>query len=151
MTLFAARNVARGEILVAGKTKYRHRELLSFLRKIDRETPAGLDLHFILDNDSTPCHPKVKAGQARHPRFHFHLIPTYSSWLDQVERRFGIVTQPAFRRGSFRSVKQLVEKVDEFVVLDNEGKARPFVWPASANPILAKIKCLCERFFGIEQ
>ena len=95
-----------------------------------------------MDNYSTHKHAKVKAWFARHPRFHPHFVPTYASWLNQVERWFALITQKAIRRGSFRSVKDLVAKIEQFVSGYN-NKARPFVWVATADSILEKIQRLC--------
>ena len=148
LTLFAALDVACGKVIASTYKKHRHQEFLKFLRQIDEETPSELDLHIVLDNYSTHSHPKVKAWVAKHPRFHFHFTPTYSSWLNQVERWFGIITQQAIRRGSFRSVKELGEKIDRYVELFNDGKAKPFVWTATADSILAKINRICERISG---
>ena len=148
LTLFAALDVACGKVIASCKKRHRHQEFLAFLRQIDREVPGGLELHVILDNYSTHSHPKVKAWLAEHPRFHFHFTPTYSSWLNQVERWFGIITQQAIRRGSFTSTRQLGEKIDEFVKHHNAKKARPFAWTATADSILEKIERLCNRISG---
>ena len=86
------------------KPRQRHQEFLSFLRRIDKEVPKELDLHLIVDNYCTHKHAKVKAWLAQRPRFHVHYTPTYASWLNQVERWFGLITQKAIRRGSFSSV-----------------------------------------------
>lgn len=150
LTLFAALDVASGKVIASTHSKHRHQEFLKFLRQIDRETPPGLDLHVIVDNYSTHGHPKVKQWLAKHPRFHFHFTPTYSSWLNQVERWFGLITQQAIRRGSFRSVKELAEKIDRYVELHNAGEAKPFVWTATADSILAKLQRLCERISGTQ-
>src|SRR5262252_5718214 len=91
--------------------------------------------------------PRCALGLAQRPRFHMHYTPTYSSWLNQVERWFGLITQRAIRRGSFRSVKELVQKIDDFVHHYNR-KQRPFVWTATADSILAKIARLCSRISG---
>lgn len=148
LTLFAALDVARGEVLAQCKPKHRHQEFLSFLKHIDNSVPAELDLHVILDNYASHNHPKVKAWLAKRPRFHFHFTPTYSSWLNQVERWFGIITQQAIRRGSFRSTKELAEKIDAFVERYNSTKAGPFKWTATAESILEKIERLCKRISG---
>jgi transposase len=87
---------------------------LAFLRHIQREVPKDLDVHMIVDNYGTHKHAKVKAWLARHARFHLHYTPTYSSWLNQVERWFGMITQRAIRRGSFDSVPDLKRKINEF-------------------------------------
>ena len=123
---------------------HRHQEFLSFLRQIDANVPPDLDMHLVLDNYAAHKHEKVKAWLARHPRYHLHFVPTYSSWLNQVERWFALITQRAIRRGSFRSVKELTSKIDQFVSNYNK-KAKPFVWVATADSILAKIDRLCRR------
>ena len=148
LTLFAALDIARGEVLAQCKPKHRHQEFLAFLKHIDKNVPAELDLHVILDNYASHNHPKVKAWLARRPRFHFHFTPTYSSWLNQVERWFGIITQQAIRRGSFRSTRELAQKIDAFVEGYNTKKPHPFVWTATADSILAKIERLCNRISG---
>ena len=148
LTLFAALDIVQGGVLAQCKAKHRHQEFLSFLKHIDKNVPPDQELHVILDNYASHSHPKVKAWLARHPRFHFHFTPTYSSWLNQVERWFGIVTQQAIRRGSFRSSKELAQKIDAYVKNYNLKKARPFVWTATAESILAKIERLCNRISG---
>ncbi|MDF1569510.1 MAG: transposase, partial [Spirochaetaceae bacterium] len=105
------------------------------------------DVHIILDNYASHKHPKVKGWLAEHERFHMHFIPTYSSWLNQVERWFGLITDRTIRRGSFASVKDLVTKIETFVDAWNEN-AKPFVWTASADSILERISRLCERITG---
>jgi len=82
-----------------------------YVRHIDKNVPAEMDLHLVLDNYGSRKHPKVKTWLLNHPRYHLHFTPTYSSWLNQVERWFGLITQRAIRRGSFGSVKELVEKI----------------------------------------
>jgi putative transposase len=114
-TLFAALNVLNGAVLATCKERHRHQEFLSFLREIDKSVPADLDIHCIVDNYATHRHPKIKAWLATCPRWHMHFIPTYSSWLNQVERFFALITDKAIRRGSFTSVKQLVQRIDHFV------------------------------------
>jgi putative transposase len=89
----------------------------------------------------------VRTWLAQRPRFHLHYTPTYSSWLNQVEHWFGLITQRAIRRSSFRRVKEVVQKIDDFVQHYN-GKQRPFVWTATADPILQKIARLCSRISG---
>ena len=147
LTLFAALDVACGKVIATCRKKHRHQEFLGFLNQIDGEVPPELDLHVILDNYATHSHPRVKAWLAKHPRFHFHFTPTYSSWLNQVERWFGIISQQAIRRGSFRGTKELGERIDHFVSHYNKG-ARPFAWTATADSILEKIARLCERISG---
>lgn len=146
-TLFAALDIATGEVLTQCKRRHRHQEFLAFLRHIDANVPADLDVHLIVDNYATHKHPKVKAWLARRPRFHVHYTPTYASWLNQVERWFGIITQKAIRRGSFSNVKQLVEKIDTFVEHYN-AHTTPFVWTATAESIIGKIERLCSYISG---
>lgn len=110
-TLFAALNVLNGAVLATCKPRHRHQEFLSFLREIDKAVPAELDVHCIVDNYGSHKHPKVKAWLAARPRWHMHFIPTYSSWLNQVERFFALITDKAIRRGSFSSVKQLIKRM----------------------------------------
>jgi len=146
-TLFAALNVLDGEVLTECKPRHRHQEFLSFLRHIEDAVPADLDIHMVADNYATHKHAKVKAWIAAHPRWHVHFVPTYSSWLNQVERFFAIITDKAIRRGSFRSVKGLVRKIETFVEHYNTA-SKPFVWTATADSILAKLQRLCQRITG---
>lgn len=143
-TLFSALDVATGEVQISCKKRHRHQEFLSFLNQIKKNVPVDLDVHVVLDNYSTHKHEKVKAWLKRNPRFHFHFTPTYSSWLNQVERWFGIITDKAIRRDSFPSVKALIEKIELFTEVHNRNP-KPFVWTASAEDILEKVGRLCER------
>lgn len=143
-TLFAALDVATGNVETACKQRHRNQEFIQFLNQIKRSVPKDLDIHIILDNYGTHKHENVKAWLLRNPRFHFHFTPTYSSWLNQVERWFGIVTEKAIRRGSFKSVKQLVNKINEFKEQYNSN-CKPFSWTATTESIFAKLERLCER------
>lgn len=146
-TLFAALDVANGKVLTQCKPRHRHQEFLGFLRHIDRAVPKHLDVHLVVDNYCTHKHAKVKAWLARRPRYHIHYTPTYSSWLNQVERWFGLITQQAIRRGSFRSVADLKRQIEAFVEHYNQHPT-PFMWTATADSILAKLerlsKVICE-------
>lgn len=146
-TLFAALNVLNGAVLAACKPRHRHQEFLAFLRAIDQAVPPELAIHAIVDNYSTHKHPKVKAWLAARPRWHLHFIPTYSSWLNLVERFFALITDKAIRRGSFRSVRQLIGKIEHFVSHHNQH-CKPFVWTATADSILAKLQRICQRISG---
>lgn len=106
-------------------------------------------MHIVLDNYSTHKHAKGKGWLARHHRFHLQFTPTYASWLNQVERWFGIIIQRAIRRGSFRSVKELVQKIEQFVTAYNKN-ATPFMWHATADSILEKLGRLWQRISGTE-
>lgn len=146
-TLFAALDVLSGNVLTDCKPRHRHQEFLAFLRQIESQVPAHMDVHLIVDNYSAHKHPRVKAWLARRPRWHFHFIPTYSSWLNQVERFFALLTDKAIRRGSFTSVNDLIAKIDHFVTQYNKG-CKPFVWTADADSILAKLERLTSRISG---
>src|SRR5882672_10026704 len=146
-TLFAALDVANGQVITQCKPRHRHQEFLSFLRHIDTQVPADLDVHLIVDNYATHKHARVRAWLAKRPRYHLHLIPTYSSWLNQVERWFGLITQRAIRRDSFQSVPDLVRKIEQFVAHYNLHP-QPFMWTATAASILAKLERLSKVISG---
>ncbi len=148
-TLFAALDIATGKVLTQCKRRHRHQEFLAFLHHIDANVPEPLDIHLIVDNYATHKHPKVKAWLAARARYHVHHTPTYASWLNQVERWFGIITQKAIRRGSFSSVKEPVNKIERFVEHYN-ANATPFMWTATPESILAKIQRLCACISGIQ-
>lgn len=137
-TLFAALNVLEGTVMDQCWPRHRHQEFLKFLRKIDRETPPGLNLHLILDNYGTHKHPKVERWLGRHTRFHLHFTPTSSSWLNLIERWFRDLTDKRIRRGTFHSVQELIAAVREYVDHHNQNP-KPFVWTARVGKILDKI------------
>jgi putative transposase len=144
-TLFAALDIATGDVLAQCKPRHRHQEFLQFLKHIDTNVPEGLDVHLIVDNYATHKHDRVKRWLAARPRYHVHFTPTYASWLNQVERWFGIITQQAIRRGTFKSVKALVDRIKRFVDTYNAKQSKPFMWTATADSIFAKITRLCRR------
>ena len=111
---------------------------MRFLRQIDAETPAGLDLHLIVDNYATHKHPKVKTWLKRHPRFHLHFTPTSASWLKTVERFFRDLTTRRVRAGVFKSVPELQAAIADYLDLHN-SQPKPFIWTAKAADILAKV------------
>jgi transposase len=137
-TLFAALDVATGAVIGRCLKRHRHQEFLKFLRDIDRATPRRLDLHLVVDNYATHKHPKVKAWLAKHPRFHLHFIPTSASWLNLVERFFGLITADAIRRGVFKSVADLEAAIEAYLEHHN-ADPKPFIWTASAAQILEKV------------
>ena len=149
LTLFAALDVATGGVLSQSKKRHRHQELLQFLRHIDANVPQQLDVHIIMDNYATHKHEKVRSWFARRPRYHVHFTPTYSSWLNQVETWFGIITRKAIRRGSFRSTRELAEKIDLFVKNHNRN-SKPFMWTATAESIFEKLERLCNTIYVTE-
>lgn len=138
-TLFAALEMAEGSVIATCMDRHRHQEWIKFLNLIDRQTPARLDLHLIVDNYATHKHPKVKAWLKRHPRFHFHFVPTSSSWLNLVERWFRDLTDKQIRRGVFKSVADLIAAIQAYVDYHNDHP-KPFVWTAKAEDIIAKYR-----------
>lgn len=149
LTLFAALDLATGEVITQCKKRHRHQEFLQFLKHIEANVPEQLDIHLVVDNYATHKHAKVRNWLAARPRYHIHYTPTYSSWLNQVEIWFNIITQKAIRRGSFRSVQQLREKINQFV--DNyNSDSKPFMWTATADSLLAKIKRVLESISGTQ-
>ena len=146
-TLFAALDTAKGTVIARCRQRHRHQEYLDFLRQIEKSVPAELDVHVIVDNYATHKHPRVERWFAARPRYHVHCTPTYASWLNQVEIWFNRITQRAIRRGTFRSVKELVEKINQYVRTSNTH-AHPFTWTATADSIFAKVQRLCERIYG---
>jgi putative transposase len=146
-TLFAALDVANGQVLTQCRARHRHQEFLGFLKRIDAAVPAGLDVHLVIDNYATHKHPKVRHWLAARPRYHLHFTPTYSSWLNQVERWFGILTGRELRRGSFTSATALVRRIDAFVAAYN-ARSQPFTWTATADDILAKLARLSNVISG---
>ncbi len=140
-TLFAALSTLDGRVIGDCMPRNRHQEFIRFLKKIDNETPAELDLHLIVDNSGTHKHPRVQSWVRRHPRFHLHFTPTSSSWLNLVERWFRDLTEKRIRRGSFASVSDLEGAIRGYLNQHNQNP-QVFVWSASADKILAKInKC----------
>jgi transposase len=140
-TLFAALNVLEGTVLGNCYPRHRNTEFRAFLRQLDRATPAGLDLHLIVDNYGTHTHPKVRQWLAKHPRFHLHFTPTSSSWLNLIERWFRELTTKRIRRGTFQSVPELIAVIAEYIATHN-AHPKPFVWTKSAEMILSKVsKC----------
>jgi transposase len=138
-TLFAAIEVVEGKVIAECMPKHRHQEWLKFLKKIDAETPADLDLHLIADNYATHKHPKVQNWLKRHKRFHMHFTPTSSSWLNLVERWFRNITDQRIRRGVFKSIAELEQAIGDYIKHHN-ANPKGFVWVAKAEDILEKIR-----------
>lgn len=137
-TLFAALELAQGEVIATCMQRHRHQEWIKFLRMIDEQTPNELDLHLIVDNYATHKHEKVKRWIKRHPRFHMHFIPTSSSWLNIVEGFFRNVDQKRLKRGVFRNVSALIKAIMGYIE-DHNCDPRPIVWTAAADKILEKV------------
>ena len=142
-TLFAALDIATGQVLTSCKNRHRHQEYLQFLKQVDASVPPDLEIHLVVDNYATHKHPQIKRWLATHPRYQVHYTPTYSSWLNQVEIWFNIITQRAIRRGTFRSVKALIANIEQFVNSYN-STSNAFAWTATADSILEKVRRLCQ-------
>jgi len=149
LTLFAALDLDTGQVITQCKKRHRHQEFLQFLKHVDANVPKELDIHLVVDNYGTHKHTKIRNWLAARPRYHIHYTPTYSSWLNQVETWFHIITQKAIRRGSFGNTKQLREKIDKFVKQYNSD-SKPFVWTATADSILAKLNRLLTSISGTQ-
>jgi transposase len=135
-SLFAALNIASGDVTHEARPRHTGADFLAFLRRIDRVFPDA-ELHVILDNVSTHKTPAVRACLERHPRITFHFTPTSASWMNQVETWFSVLSRQAIRRGSFRSVRDLIAAITTFIANWNAG-ATPFTWARNADEILAK-------------
>jgi len=146
-TLFAALNTATGEVI--GQIHRRHRaiEFKKFLTRLDKQVPAELDVHLICDNYGTHKAPIIVKWLAAHPRFHMHFTPTYSSWLNEVERWFGLLTDRQLRRGVHKSVAALEKSIRDWIVIWNEDP-KPFVWTKTADEILERLASYLQRIPG---
>jgi transposase len=147
-SLFAALDVATGTVIGQHQPRHRHQEFLRFLKTIDANTPADLDLHLICDNYATHKTPAIKTWLAAHPRFHLHFTPTSGSWLNLVERWFAELTRRKLRRSTHRSVKNLEADVEEWIAAWNDDP-KPFVWTKTADEILAGLAHYCTRLTTI--
>lgn len=143
LSLFAALDVASGEIYARCQKRHRQKEFLRFLQQLDEATPRNLEIHAVLDNYAAHKTPKVRLWIAKHPRWHLHFIPTHSSWLNQVERFFAKITAQRIRRDSFRSVQQLRDAILNYIKHHNQTP-KPFKWTASAETILRKVEHFCK-------
>ena len=140
-TLFAALSMLDGKVIGDCMPRHRHQEFIRFLKRIDQETPPGLDLHLIVDNYGTHKHHRVKSWIRRHPRFHLHFTPTSSSWLNLVERWFREISEKRIRRGTFRNVPALIAAIKQYLDYHNQNP-QVFVWSAPVERIMTKItKC----------
>jgi transposase len=137
-TLFAALDVATGKVIGQCMKRHRHQEFLRFLRTIDRNTPSRFALHLVVDNYATHKHQAVREWLRKHPRFHLHFTPTSASWINLVERFFGLITEDRIRRGVFKSVAELQAAIVEYLEHHNVDP-KPFVWTAKAADILEKV------------
>src|SRR5215468_9671832 len=137
-TLFAALNVLEGHVIAACQPRHRHQEFLRFLNRIDEAVDSRLQIHLVLDNYGTHKHPTVKKWLAVRPRYNVHFTPTSSSWLNQIERWFAEITRKRIRRGTFRSVVDLTQAIQDYIQRYNRNP-QPFRWVASASKIIRKV------------
>ncbi|WP_369033809.1 IS630 family transposase [Streptomyces adonidis] len=145
--LFAALNTATGKVI--GKLSAQHRavDFRDFLDEIDRQTADGLDIHVICDNLATHKAPVVHRWLLAHPRFHLHFTPTYSSWINQVERWFAELQRRCLERGVFCSLDDLTTALEDWIKIWNSN-AKPFKWTKTADQIIDRIRCYCSRISG---
>ena len=144
LDLFAALNVATGEVIAKTRKQHRAKEFVGFLGQLDKAVDDDLEVHVILDNLSAHKAPPVKRWLLRHPRFVLHFTPTYASWLNLVERFFALLTDEALRRGSHTSIPQLRKAIVDYVEVHNQ-EGKPFVWTKTADDILDKVREFGER------
>jgi len=142
--LYAARDVASGRVIAEMTPRHRAEEFRKFLNLIESAVPAHLDVHVVLDNSSTHKTPSIQRWLQRHPRFTLHFTPTYSSWLNLVERWFAELTTKWIKRGSHRSVRDLVASIRTWIANWNEDP-KPYVWHKSADEILDSLASYCQR------
>jgi transposase len=146
-SLFAAFNIADGTVISELHRQHRAIEFKKFLAAIDKTVPAELEVHLICDNYGTHKTPAVRAWLARHPRFHVHFTPTGSSWINQVERWFGFLTDQKIRRGAHKSVQALEADIRAWIA-DWNSSPRPFIWTKTAEEILESLARFCQRISG---
>ena len=146
-SLFAAFNTADGTVISSTHRRHRAVEFKKFLTKIDREVPDHLDVHLVADNYGTHKHPSIIAWFKDRPRFHMHFIPTYSSWLNQVERWFAYITADLLQQSDHRSVQALEADIRKWVKAWNDNP-RPFIWTKTAEEILNSLARLLKRING---
>ena len=143
-SLFAALDTATGKVLGKCYGRHRSQEFRRFLDVIEANVPEDLDVHLILDNYGTHKTPLIQKWLAKRPRFHLHFTPTSASWLNLVERWFGLLTERQIRRGSHRGTRQLENAIRHYLTVYNEDP-KPFVWTKTADEILQTLKMFCQR------
>jgi transposase len=142
--LYAALDLASGNVIADLTARHRAEDFRRFLNLIDKTVPASLAVHVVIDNSSTHKTPAIQRWLLRHPRFTFHYTPTYSSWLNLVERWFAELTSKWLKRGTHRSVKELVASIRTWITNWND-EPRPFVWHKTADEILDNLAAYCQR------
>jgi transposase len=147
-SLFAALEIATGQVI--GRCYQRHRaiEFRKFLATVEQAVPTDLDVRLVLDNYATHKAPPVKAWLARHPRYHLHFTPTSASWLNQVERWFALLADRQIKRGAHRSVHELKAAITAFIQAHNDDP-KPFIWTKSADAILQTIARYCSDTLAV--
>jgi transposase len=146
-TLFAALDVATGQIYGSIHRRHRAVEFKKFLTKLDQQIPAELDVHLICDNYATHKTPAIAKWLDAHPRFHMHHTPTYASWLNQVERWFALLTDNKLRRGTHRSIQALEKDIRDWIAAWNDNP-KPFTWTKTADEILERLASYLQRIPG---
>ena len=146
-SLFAAFNIADGSVIHSLHRRHRAAEFKKFLVKIDKAVPADLTVHLVCDNYATHKTPEIQTWLARHPRFRLHFTPTGSSWINQVERWFGFLTDQLIRRGAHKSVQALEDEIRAWIETWNENP-RPFAWTKTAEEILHSLAEYIARISG---
>lgn len=147
--LFAALDRATGRVIGECYPRKRASDFRRFLTKVDAQTPAELEVHLVVDNSSIHGAPTVQRWLRQHSRFHMHFVPTYSSWLNLVERWFANLTQDALRRGSHSSTAELEQAIETYIRASN-ADSKPFVWTKTADQILASVSRRCARTLVME-
>jgi len=142
--LYAALDVASGQVIADTSPRHRAEEFRRFLNRIERSVPPDLDVHVVLDNSSTPKTPLIRRGLLRHPRLSLHFTPTYSSWLNLVERWFAELTTKWIKRSAHRSARELVASIRTWIANWNDNP-KPFVWHKTADEILDSLAAYCHR------
>ena len=140
--LFAALNIATGTVITDIRSSHTSDDFIAFLNKVNRNVPAELDVHVVLDNLSAHKTPKVQKWLLRHRRFHFHFTPTYGSWMNLVERWFSALTTKKLQRSAHRSVKELADDIEAWAATWNENPT-PFIWHKTADDILERLASYC--------
>jgi len=149
-TLFAALDIVTGKVIGECFSRHRAVEFRKFLNKLNREVPEDLDVHLVMDNYATHSAPEIQRWAKRHRRFHFHFVPTYSSWLNQVERWFALLTERAIKRGVHRSTSDLEAAIRSFIDSHNSDP-KPFVWAKTADRIIAAVQRHCQRVLAFQE
>ena len=149
-TLFAALDVATGAVIASCMRRHRAREFRAFLDEVERAVPADLDIHVVMDNASSHKTKLIRDWFARRPHWHRHFTPTSSSWLNQVERFFALLTERQIKRGAHRSTADLEAAIERYIETHNRDP-RPFRWTKSADDILASIERFCQRTLSVQE